>query len=146
MADRPRFFDDLAGVAGGAFSALNGLREEIESQIRARVNETIRHLELVRKEELDAVAEMASNARAAQEAAESRLAALEARMTALHGAAGMAPAGSGTPDPVASSAAAPGTKPPADQPTGDRAAPDGASEVAPAAMPPGSGDPGSVRP
>ena len=124
MADRPRFFDDLAGVAGGAFSALNGLREEIESQIRARVNETIRHLELVRREELDAVAEMASNARAAQEAAEGRLAALEARMTELHGA------------PAA--------------PAGGMAAADGASSVTPAAIPPESdgsvGDPGSVRP
>jgi hypothetical protein len=29
MAERPRFFDDLAGVAGGAISALAGLREEI---------------------------------------------------------------------------------------------------------------------
>src|ERR1700686_83229 len=31
MSDRPRFFDDLAGVAGGAISALAGLRQEAEA-------------------------------------------------------------------------------------------------------------------
>jgi BMFP domain-containing protein YqiC len=83
MAERPRFFDDLAGVAGGAISALAGLREETEAIIRARVDETIRRLELVRREELEAVTELAARARAGQEAAEIRLAALEARLARL---------------------------------------------------------------
>jgi BMFP domain-containing protein YqiC len=90
MADRPRFFDDLAGVAGGAMSALAGLREEIEALARARIDETIRRLELVKREEFDAMAELAANARAGQEAAEAklqdlsqRLAALEVRVAAL---------------------------------------------------------------
>jgi len=83
MAERPRFFDDLAGVAGGAISALAGLRDETEALIRARVDETIRKLELVRREELDAVTELAARARAGQEAAEARLAALEARLAKL---------------------------------------------------------------
>ncbi len=91
MAERPRFFEDLAGVAGGAISALAGLREETEAAIRARVDETIRKLELVRREELDAVAELAARARAGQEAAETRLAALEARLTALETPAPAAP-------------------------------------------------------
>jgi BMFP domain-containing protein YqiC len=83
MADRPRFFDDLAGVAGGAISALAGLREEMEAIIRARVDETIRRLELVRRDELEAVTELAARARAGQEAAEIRVAALEARLAKL---------------------------------------------------------------
>ncbi len=83
MTERPRFFDDLAGVAGGAISALAGLREETEAAIRARVDETIRRLELVRREELDAVSELAARARMGQEAAEARLAAIEARLAAL---------------------------------------------------------------
>ena len=83
MAERPRFLDDIAGVAGGAISALAGLREETEAAIRARVDETIRRLELVRREELDAVAELAARARAGQEAAETRLAALEAKIAEL---------------------------------------------------------------
>jgi BMFP domain-containing protein YqiC len=83
MAERPRFFDDLAGVAGGAMSALAGMREELEAMLRARVDEAIRRLDLVRREELDALAELAANARAGQEAAEQKLAALEARIAAL---------------------------------------------------------------
>ena len=90
MADRPRLFDDLAGVAGGALSALSGLREEAEQLVRARVDETIRKLDLVRRDELDAMSEMASLARTGQEAAvlqiqalESRMADLEARLKAL---------------------------------------------------------------
>lgn len=90
MSERPRFFDDLAGVAGGAISALAGLREEVEALARARIDEAIRRLDLVKREELDAMAEMAANARAGQEAAEAqlqevreRLAAVEVRVSAL---------------------------------------------------------------
>ncbi len=57
---------------------------------RARIDETIRRLDLVRREELDAMAELAANARAGQEAAEAqlrdileRLAALEVRVASL---------------------------------------------------------------
>jgi BMFP domain-containing protein YqiC len=90
MSDRPRFLDDLAGVAGGALSALAGIREEIEALARARLDEAVRRLELVRREEFDALAELAANARAGQEAAEAqlqdvvrRLASLEVRVAAL---------------------------------------------------------------
>jgi len=90
MSERPRFFDDIAGVAGGALSALAGLREEIEALAKARIDEAIRRLELVRREEFDAMAELAANARAGQEAAEAqvkdllqRVAALEVRVAAL---------------------------------------------------------------
>jgi BMFP domain-containing protein YqiC len=83
MAERPRFFDDLAGVAGGAISALAGMRDEAEALVRSRLDEAIRRLELVRREELDAVSEMAANARAGQEAAETRMADALARIDAL---------------------------------------------------------------
>jgi len=90
MAERPRFIDDLAGVAGGAMSALTGLRDEAESVARARIEAAIRKLDLVKRDELDAAMSLAANARAGQEAAEAklqealtRLAALEARVAAL---------------------------------------------------------------
>ena len=83
MSDRPRFFDDLAGVAGGAISALAGLREEAEAMVRARADELIQRLDLVRREELEAIQELAANARAGQEAAEAQVVALESRVTAL---------------------------------------------------------------
>jgi hypothetical protein len=97
MSDRPRFFDDLAGVAGGAFSAFAGLREEMEALLRARLDEMVRRLSLVRREELDAVQEIAARARAGQEAAEARLAALEQRIAELERRV----AGDATPPPAA---------------------------------------------
>jgi hypothetical protein len=77
MTERPRFFDDLAGLAGGALSAASGLRDEISALVRARVDEAIRRLDLVRREELDAVMELAVRARAESEALASRVAHLE---------------------------------------------------------------------
>jgi BMFP domain-containing protein YqiC len=83
MPERPRIFDDLAGVAGGAMSALAGLRDEAEAIARARVDEAVRALNLVRRDELDAAEQMAARARAGQEAAEQKLSDMAARVAAL---------------------------------------------------------------
>jgi BMFP domain-containing protein YqiC len=83
MSDRPKFFDDLAGVAGGAISALAGLREEAEAMLRARMDDLIQRLDLVRREELEAIQELAANARAGQEAADAKAEGIEARLAAL---------------------------------------------------------------
>ncbi|GAB6855681.1 accessory factor UbiK family protein [Asaia astilbis] len=83
MADRPRFFDDLAGAAGGAFSALTGLREELHAVVRARIDEVLSSLDLVRRDELDVARELATRARIAQEDADARLARIEERLSDL---------------------------------------------------------------
>ena len=83
MAERSRLFDDFAGVAGGAFSALAGIGEELGALVRARVDEALAALSLVRRDEFEAVSELAANARDAQEAANARLALLESRLAAL---------------------------------------------------------------
>ena len=72
--------DDLAGVAGGALSALAGLRNEIEAMVRSQVELLVQRLELVKREELDAALEVARRAREQAEALEARVAALEARL------------------------------------------------------------------
>jgi BMFP domain-containing protein YqiC len=77
MTERPKFFDDLAGVAGGAMSALAGLREELAALVRARVDEAVRHLDLVKREDFEAVAELARRAREQSENLEVRLSVLE---------------------------------------------------------------------
>ena len=94
MSDRPKLFDDLAGVAGGAISALAGLREEAEAIVRARIDDALRRLDLVRRDEFDAMQELATKAQTAQQEAaeerartEARLAALEHRVAALESAA-----------------------------------------------------------
>ncbi len=77
MTERPKFFDDLAGVAGGAISALAGLKEELTALAKARVEEAVRRLDLVPREEFEAMAELARRAREQAEALEQRVAALE---------------------------------------------------------------------
>ncbi len=78
MTDRPKIFDDLAGVAGGAISVLAGLREEMASMAKARAEEALRRLDLVRRDEFEAMAELARRAKMQADALEQRLAALEA--------------------------------------------------------------------
>ena len=69
MQTSNRLFDDLARVASGAFNTLSGLREEIETRVRERVERMAADLDLVTREEFDAVRAMAAKARAGQEAA-----------------------------------------------------------------------------
>ena len=73
-------FDDLAGVASGAFSALAGVRAEVEAMARSQAEALVQRLDLVKREELDAALEVARRAREGQEALEGRVAALEARL------------------------------------------------------------------
>ena len=85
---RGGLFDDLAGVAGGAFSAVAGIRDEVEAMARSQVDQMVQRLELVKREELDAALELARRAREGQEALEARVAALEARLAELAAAPG----------------------------------------------------------
>mgnify|MGYP001228299199 CR=1 FL=1 len=78
-----RFFDDLARVAGGAFSAMGGVKEEIESRVRERLERLANDMQLVTREEFDAVAAMAAKARSDYEALLSRVTALEARLAQM---------------------------------------------------------------
>lgn len=79
--------DDLAGVAGGAFSLLSGLRAEMEAMAKAQAEAIVRKLELARAEDLEAAMEVARRARAQAEALEIRVAALEAEIATLKGVA-----------------------------------------------------------
>ncbi|MDE8347001.1 MAG: accessory factor UbiK family protein [Acidocella sp.] len=77
MTDRPKFFDDLAGVAGGALSAISGMREELAALVRARVDEAVRRLDLVKREDFEAMAELAQRARSEAEMLAARLSVVE---------------------------------------------------------------------
>ncbi len=80
---RGGLFDDLAGMAGGAFSVLAGARAEAEAMARAQVEAMVQRLELVRREDLDAALEVARRAREQAEMLEARVAALETRLEAM---------------------------------------------------------------
>jgi hypothetical protein len=87
MQTENRLLDDLARMANGALNTLSGLREEIESRVRERVERMLADMDMVPREEFDAVKAMAQKARAAQEDLAARVAELERRVAELGGAA-----------------------------------------------------------
>jgi BMFP domain-containing protein YqiC len=86
-----KLFDDLARMAAGAAGTAIGVRDEIEAQVRQQAERLLSRMDLVTRDEFEAVREMASQARAEQEAMAERLAALEQRLAEAEGAT--APAG-----------------------------------------------------
>ena len=77
-----RLLDDLARVAGGAFGALAGVRGEVEARLRQQFERILSEMDMVSREEFEAVKAMAAKARMEQEALEKRVAALEAALAA----------------------------------------------------------------
>jgi len=83
--------DDLAGMAGGAFSVLSGMRTEAEQMAKSQTEALVRKLDLVKRDELDAAMEVARRAREQAETLEARVAALEERLAALEAGADTSP-------------------------------------------------------
>ena len=80
MQTRGRVFDDMARLANGAVGALAGAGRELEAMIRAQIEKLLANMDLVRRDEFEAVKAMAAKARAEQERLEARVAALEERL------------------------------------------------------------------
>ena len=80
MQTGKRVLDDLARVASGAAGAAGAVRDEMESMVRDRLQSVLDSMDLVRREDFEAVQAMAQNARMEQERLEARVAALEARL------------------------------------------------------------------
>lgn len=81
MQSQNRFFDDLSKVATGAVGTIAGIGRELEQMIRNRVKEMVGGLDLVSREEFEAVKALAANARAEVESLKARLDALEGGAT-----------------------------------------------------------------
>jgi BMFP domain-containing protein YqiC len=92
MQSQNRLFDDLARVAGGALGTLAGVRHEIESLMRHQFERLMGDMNLVSRDEFDAVQAMAARARSEQEALAARVAALEELLAAHQAEAGDAKA------------------------------------------------------
>jgi BMFP domain-containing protein YqiC len=88
MQTENRLLDDLARMANGALNTLSGLRDEIESRVRERVERMLADMDMVPREEFEAVKAMAQKARAEQEDLAARLAELERRVVGPGGAGG----------------------------------------------------------
>ena len=108
MQTRSRLLDDVARLANGAAGVASGLREEIEALVQQRLERVLTDMELVRREEFEAVEAVAIRAREEQESLEKRVAALEKKLAARKRRS------------PAKSAAKPGSKP-TDKPDTDAA-------------------------
>ena len=75
-----RFFDDLAKLMTNAAGAAQGVRREIDTLIQAQMERVLNNMELVKRDEFDAVKAMAQRAREENDALSARIAALEARL------------------------------------------------------------------
>jgi BMFP domain-containing protein YqiC len=75
-----KLLDDLARVASGALGAFSTLREEAEAQMRQQFERILSRMDMVSREEFDAVKAIAVKAREEQEILAARLAALEAKI------------------------------------------------------------------
>jgi len=82
MQAENRFLDDLARVATGALGVAAGVRNEAEALLRQRFARLLDDMDLVTREEFEAVKAMAAKARAEQAALAKQLATLEAALAA----------------------------------------------------------------
>jgi BMFP domain-containing protein YqiC len=77
-----RMLDEFARMMTDAAGAAQGVRREVETAFRAQGERLINGMDLVQREEFEAVRDMAAKARLENEALKKRVADLEARMPA----------------------------------------------------------------
>lgn len=81
MATGPnRLLDDLAKLMTDAAGAAQGVRREVETAFRAQAERLLNNMDVVQREEFDAVSEMARKAREENLKLAARIDALEARL------------------------------------------------------------------
>ncbi len=74
-----RFFDELAKLMTNAAGAAQGVRREIDTLVQAQMERLLNNMDLVKREEFEAVKAMAQKAREENDALSARLQALEAK-------------------------------------------------------------------
>jgi BMFP domain-containing protein YqiC len=83
MQSQNRFFDDLARVVAGAMGSLSGVKSEVESRIRDQLERVMAGMDLVTRDEFEAVKAMAAKARGEQEDLAKRVAELEGMLAGM---------------------------------------------------------------
>ncbi|NVO16777.1 MAG: accessory factor UbiK family protein [Rhodoplanes sp.] len=77
-----RFFDEMARLMNDAAGVAQGVRREAETLIKTQAERIMRDMDVVQREEFEAVKEMARLAREENEALMARIVALEAKLAA----------------------------------------------------------------
>ncbi len=83
MQANNRIFDDFAKVLTSAAGAAQGVRDEIDAVVKNQMERLLKDMELVTRDEFDAVMAMAVRAREENETLEARLAGLEDTIASL---------------------------------------------------------------
>jgi BMFP domain-containing protein YqiC len=78
-----RFYDQFARLMNDAAGVAQGMRREVDSVVRSQAERILNDMDMVHREEFEAVKEMARLAREENEALKTRIAGLEARVAAL---------------------------------------------------------------
>ena len=81
MQTTSKFFEDLARVGKGMFSTFGAVRQEIKGQVRQKCDDILIQCDMVRREEFEAVRDMAIKARTEQERLKERVHELEQALT-----------------------------------------------------------------
>jgi BMFP domain-containing protein YqiC len=76
-----RFFDELGKLLTDAVGAADGVRQEVEGVMRSQAERVLNELDVVQREEFDAVKAMAQKAREENEMLKARIADLESKLT-----------------------------------------------------------------
>jgi BMFP domain-containing protein YqiC len=74
-----RIFDEMARLMNDAAGVAQGVRKEFDTLFRSQAERILRDLDVVQREEFEAVKEMARLAREENEALKTRIAALEGK-------------------------------------------------------------------
>ena len=75
-----RILDEFAKLMTDAAGAAQGVRREVETAFKAQAEKVLNSMDVVQREEFEAVREMALKARAENKALAERLSALEAKL------------------------------------------------------------------
>lgn len=75
-----RLLDELARMMTDAAGAAQGVKRDVETMVRSQGEKWLRDMDVVQREEFEAVKAMAEKARLENEELKQRLAALEARL------------------------------------------------------------------
>jgi BMFP domain-containing protein YqiC len=80
MQTQSSVFDDLARLMTGAMGMAQGMSDEAKSFMRGQADRFVAEMDLVSRDEFEAVKQMAADARAEADALKARLEALEAKL------------------------------------------------------------------
>jgi len=75
-----RFFDEIGRLMNDAAGAAQGVKREVDTVLRTQAEKFLRDMDLVKREEFEAVKDMARLAREENEALKARISALEAKL------------------------------------------------------------------